>query len=73
VEIRGAVVKVTDDAVVVDVGKPGDGLFYCRIDGREKEQAAHLRKGDKLTVKGTCDGVTTFGRGVDLVQCEFGW
>jgi serine/threonine protein kinase len=72
VEIQGAVVKVTDDAVVVDVGKSGDGLFYCRIDGeRDKEQASQLRKGDRLAVKGTCDGVTTFGRGVDLIKCDF--
>jgi serine/threonine protein kinase len=71
VVIKGVFVKVTDGAAVLDVGKPAEGLLYCRPDKDDEAKVAELQKGEQLTVTGTCRGAKHLVRGVELTNCQF--
>jgi hypothetical protein len=71
VEIRGEVYSRADEKLGLYVSRGERGMIYCRLSDKDQDTVSSFKKGEKLIVKGICDGVTTFVSGVALRDCEF--
>jgi len=73
VEIRGvyAEYREKEEEVVLVVSKTEQGRVYCRVLEKDLPEVSQFKKGDKLLVKGICDGAKTHPKGIEVKKCEF--